>query len=205
MLAVRAPHPYPLPRVRGRGSKTSMKIYTRTADDATTGLIGGGRVGTDDASSECYGTVDELNAFIGVVGTLADEELAAFLRQIQAELCTLGAHLAAPDASTPAAQSLPKLAPTRATRSETQIDAAEAALPGLQNFIVPGGTELAARLHVARTVCRRAERLLAGLTKARAIDPALVTYLNRLSDWLFVHARQANYRAGTPDVPWVPG
>ena len=179
-----------------------MKIYTRTGDDGSTGLIGGSRVGKDDAAIECYGTVDELNAAIGVVVAVADAESGEWLRQVQAELFTIGSHLATPAGATRAA-SLPVIEGGWVTRLEQQIDAAEATLPPLRNFILPGGTELAARLHVARTVCRRAERLLVATARQRPTDPLIITYVNRLSDWLFVQARRANHKAGVADVPWI--
>jgi cob(I)alamin adenosyltransferase len=179
-----------------------MKIYTRTGDDGSTGLIGGSRVAKDDAAIECYGTVDELNAAIGAAVIVADVEAGAWLGQVQAELFTIGSHLATP-AGAPQAKSLPAIDGNWVMRLEQQIDDAEATLPPLRNFILPGGTEFAARLHVARTVCRRAERLLVATARKRQIDPLIITYVNRLSDWLFVQARRANHRAGVSDVPWI--
>ena len=181
-----------------------MKIYTRTGDDGTTGLIGGSRVPKDDSAIECYGTVDELNATVGLAAVVADAEVAGWLREVQAELFTIGAHLATPPKGQPtSAASIPDLRDAWVARLEAQIDAADAMLPPLQNFILPGGTELAARLHFARTVCRRAERLLVSLASERPVNPLILTYVNRLSDWLFVQARRANRLAGQPDVPWV--
>ena len=178
-----------------------MKIYTRTGDDGTTGLIGGSRVPKHDAAIECYGTVDELNACLGVAAVAADPDTASSLREIQGELFTIGAHLATPPGHAKAA-SIPALGTGWIARLESQIDAAEAGLPPLRNFILPGGTESAARLHLARTVCRRAERLLVAHAGERSLDPLILTYMNRLSDWLFVYARLANHRADVPDVPW---
>jgi len=179
-----------------------MKIYTRTGDDGSTGLIGGTRVAKDDAAIECYGTVDELNASIGSAVVVADAEARGWLEQVQAELFTIGSHLATPAGATQAA-SLPALDGNWLKRLEGQIDAAEAGLSPLRNFILPGGSEFAARLHVARTVCRRAERLLVATAREREVHPLIVTYINRLSDWLFVQARRANHVQGVPDVPWV--
>jgi cob(I)alamin adenosyltransferase len=179
-----------------------MKIYTRTGDDGSTGLIGGSRVAKDDAAIECYGTVDELNATIGAAVIVADADAREWLGQVQAELFTIGSHLATP-AGASQAKSLPAMDGNWVTRLEQQIDAAETTLTPLRNFILPGGTEFAARLHVARTVCRRGERLLVATARQRPIDPLIVTYMNRLSDWLFVQARRANHRAGVPDVPWI--
>jgi cob(I)alamin adenosyltransferase len=181
-----------------------MKIYTRTGDDGTTGLIGGSRVPKCDPAIESYGTIDELNASLGVAAVVADAELAGWLREIQAELFTIGSNLAVPATGKPAAAAtIPSVNEAWIGRLETQIDAADTMLPRLQNFILPGGTELAARLHLARTVCRRAERLLVSLAAERAVQPAIITYVNRLSDWLFVQARRANHLAGQPDVPWL--
>ena len=190
-----------------------MKSYTRTGDDGTTGLIGGGRVRKCDPRIECYGTVDELNAVLGlaaasaVTGTAgtapaaAGGDLLPRLRQVQADLFVIGSHLATPDES-PHKASLPPLDEAMATRLEMQIDAAESDLPPLRNFILPGGTEAAARLHLARTVCRRAERLLVDFSLDRPVPAVLITYLNRLSDWLFVLARLCNHRCDVQDIPW---
>lgn len=179
------------------------KIYTKTGDDGTTGLIGGGRVRKDDPRLECYGTIDELNAALGLAAVAAEGETLAALRQVQAELFVIGSHLATPEGS-PKWAGLPALEPAAVERLERQIDAADAEMPPLRNFILPGGTDAAARLHLARTVCRRAERLLVTFDAGKPVEPLLVTYLNRLSDWLFVQARLANHRAGVTDVPWKP-
>src|SRR5215211_2536747 len=144
-----------------------MKIYTRTGDDGSTGLIGGTRVRKDDAAIECYGTVDELNATIGAAIVVADPEARRWLEQVQSELFTIGSHLATP-AGASQSSSLPPLDVAWTTRLEQHIDAAEGKLPPLRNFILPGGSEFAARLHVARTVCRRAERLLVSAAAAAA-------------------------------------
>ena len=178
-----------------------MKIYTRTGDDGTTGLFGGGRVNKSDARLDCYGTVDELNAFIGLACVAVPAEVQKKLREIQNDLFVIGAHLATPDPG-PAA-SLPAVEETIIARLEQQIDLAEAALSPLRQFILPGGTEGAARLHVARTVCRRAERLLVGYSLDHPTSAILIRYLNRLSDWLFVFARYVNAMAGVVDIPWV--
>ncbi|MDB5301082.1 MAG: ATP/cobalamin adenosyltransferase [Phycisphaerales bacterium] len=181
-----------------------MKIYTKTGDDGTTGLIGGSRVSKGDARIECYGTVDELNAGIGLALVAAEQsaaELAPMLRRVQNELFVVGSHLATPDQS-PHRKSLPALHEKMVTRLEEEIDAAEVNLAPLRQFILPGGTEAAARLHLARTVCRRAERLLVAMSQPNEAHGFVVTYLNRLSDWLFVQARRANAIAGVRDVPW---
>ncbi len=191
-----------------------MKIYTKTGDDGTTGLIGGGRVRKSDARLEAYGTVDELNALLGVAAVVADAPIAGALHRVMDELFVVGSHLAAP-AGKRAAAHLPPLDGSMSQRLEAEIDAAELTLPPLTQFVLPGGCELAARLHVARTVCRRAERRLVKLSldevdgpvdnDAGDVEPALVAYMNRLSDWLFVQARAANRRAGVADVPWRKG
>ena len=182
----------------------AMKIYTKAGDDGTTALLGGGRVAKSDRRLDCYGTIDELNAALGVAAAwvAGDAELGGMIRAIQNELFTLACHLAAPDAAGGAAAKLPALDESMINRLEMQIDAAEQQLPALRNFILPGGIELAARLHLARTVCRRAERLLVAFAMDRPVPAILVTYLNRLSDWLFVHARLANHLAGIDDIPW---
>jgi cob(I)alamin adenosyltransferase len=183
-----------------------MKIYTKTGDDGSTGLIGGQRVRKSDPRIECSGSVDELNAAIGLAAVAADSAnspaaLADRLHAIQHELFTIGAHLSSPDPATASAQ-LPPLDDSIVARLEMEIDAATAALPPLRQFILPGGCETAARLHVARTACRRAERVIVAFAEDRPVSATILTYLNRLSDWLFVQARLANQSAGTPDVVW---
>jgi cob(I)alamin adenosyltransferase len=179
-----------------------MKIYTKTGDDGSTGLIGGERVRKSDRRIECFGTIDELNAALGWASVAATDELLGSLKTIQNELFVIGSHLALPDHDAPKNKWLPSLDEAMVTRLEMQIDASEQKLPALRNFILPGGVELAARLHLARTVCRRAERLLVSFALDRPVPAVIVTYLNRLSDWLFVHARLANHNAGVADVPW---
>jgi len=188
-----------------------MKIYTRHGDDGTTGLFGGNRVAKSDARIECYGTVDELNAVLGLVAAAVPaarmSEIVPQLRAVQNELFVIGAHLATPSGSAGTTH-LPPLGKAAVERLEHEIDAAEADLEPLRNFILPGGSEVAARLHLARTVCRRAERLLVAFVGdlAKSGEPPLATpmlpYLNRLSDWLFVQARWVNRREGVADVPW---
>jgi len=179
-----------------------MKIYTKTGDNGTTGLVGGSRVSKADRLIECYGTVDELNAAIGLAAVNAPSELLDDIRRVQADLFVIGSHLATPPGS-PHRQSLPKLDEAMVERLEKAIDAATAHLPPLAHFVLPGGAELAARLHLARTICRRAERLVVDLPKSSDGGGFIVRYLNRLSDWLFVEARMANQIAGVPDVNWM--
>jgi cob(I)alamin adenosyltransferase len=179
-----------------------MKIYTKTGDDGTTGLIGGDRVRKCDARLECFGTVDELNAALGLAAVSASPAVGQLIREVQNDLFVLGSHLATP-VETGYHAALPPLDESLITRLEMQIDTAEAALPRLQQFILPGGTETASRLHLARTICRRAERLLVDFSLDRPIPSTVLTYINRLSDWLFVHARLSNHEAGVSDVPWT--
>lgn len=176
-----------------------MKIYTRGGDDGTTGLFGGQRVPKCEPRIDCYGTVDELNASIGLAAVGAADPLQDPLRAIQEDLFTVGAVLASPGD----AASVPAVQDAWTERLERQIDAMEAELPPLRHFILPGGSEPAARLHAARTVCRRAERLVVAFAVEHPLPPPLLRYLNRLSDWLFVAARLANRHAGVDDVPWV--
>ena len=180
-----------------------MKIYTRTGDDGTTGLFGGGRVRKSDLRLECSGAVDELNAAIGLAVVIVEDpsDLQAELREIQNDLFVIGAHLSTPEPGK--AASLPVLEDTAISRLEMEIDNAELDLAPLREFILPGGTEAAARLHFARTVCRRAERRIVELSLDHPVPPVLITYLNRLSDWLFVHARWVNCKSGVADMPWV--
>lgn len=183
-----------------------MKIYTKTGDDGSTGLIGGRRVRKSDLRLDVYGTADELCATVGWAAVGAADDLVARLRAVQDDLFVIGSHLATPEDEPPAKTAwLPAVRADMVERLEREIDAADAELPPLKSFILPGGTETSARLHVARTVCRRAERLLVALSADHPVNPTIVTYLNRLSDWLFTQARLANHRAGVADVPWTRG
>lgn len=181
-----------------------MRIYTRTGDAGLTGLFGGGRVPKDHPRVAAYGEVDELNAALGMAMTLdpvaADREL---LESIQRDLFTIGSELATPDpAKLAQALSGPRVGDAHVAALERAIDAHEAALEPLRNFILPGGTPKAAAFHLARTVCRRAERAVVRLAHETTISTDILTYLNRLSDLLFVLARAANARAGVRDVSW---
>ncbi len=179
-----------------------MKIYTRTGDDGSTGLFGGQRVRKDDPRIDCYGTIDELNAAIGHAAIVAPVPIVDALHQIQNELFVLGSHLATPETS-PSAASLPHFDEACISRLEMEMDSATDQLPALRNFILPGGVESAGRLHIARTICRRAERLLVAFAQDRPVPHVFLIYLNRLSDWFFVQARLANHLAGACDTPWV--
>ena len=182
-----------------------MKIYTRKGDDGETGLFGGDRVPKAHVRVEAYGTVDELNASLGVCRqAVEDEEIRGWLGRIQQDLFRLGAILATPGsdegAAPPATPSLPE---SRVLEMEGLMDRVEEELPELRAFILPGGTPGAAHLHVARTVCRRAERAVVRLDQSASSPPGVVRYLNRLSDLLFTLARLENRRKGIPDVLWT--
>lgn len=180
------------------------RIYTKTGDDGTTGLGDGSRVPKQSLRVEAYGTVDELSSFLGLVEAEGlDEPLEELVRSIQNDLFDLGADLCVPGE---AGQRL-RLSAVYTARLERAIDEHNARLAPLNSFILPGGEPAAARLHVARTVCRRAERVVAALMHSEgseAVNPEAMRYLNRLSDLLFVLARVANH-AGKADVLWKPG
>lgn len=181
----------------------AMKLYTRRGDDGKTELIGGRRVSKNHPRVVAYGCVDELNAAIGLA--LADCQIDAISQPLittQGMLFGLGAELATPDSSHPPSG---RIKTDHVSEIEQQIDQADKALTPLRSFILPGGTVLAARLHLARTVCRRAERAVIALAEAEAVDPVAIAYLNRLADLLFALARLANANAGIPDVPWTGG
>jgi cob(I)alamin adenosyltransferase len=180
-----------------------MKIYTKTGDKGDTGLFGGARVSKSSQRVSAYGDVDELNSVLGVVTAhTSDAESATRLQQIQSDLFVLGAELAKnPDKQVDLG--MPLLADNDIERLERLIDTLDEALPALKTFILPGGTQSAAFLHLARTTCRRAERAVVLLASTEPVRAELVRYLNRLSDLLFTMARADNARAGTPDVPWV--
>jgi cob(I)alamin adenosyltransferase len=173
-----------------------MKLYTRTGDTGETGLYGGERVRKDHLRVAAYGSVDEANAALGVAATLGE---TALLQELQADLFVVGGDLA-----TPLGRDVPRIATLDTVRLEGQIDALEASVPPLRNFILPGGTPLAAALHLARTLVRRAERAVVSLVEAEPeqTSPETLRYLNRLSDLLFALARAANQQAGVADIPW---
>lgn len=181
-----------------------MKIYTRTGDRGDTGLFGGGRVPKDDPRVAAYGDVDELNSAIGVArAALPRAGFDPLLEQIQRDLFSIGGHLATPDPDkVRAALAKAELGDERVRAMEEAIDAADAELPPLRAFVLPGGTSGAAALHIARTVCRRAERSVVGLSRGAEVPHLFIVYLNRLSDLLFTLARLANHREGRHDVTW---
>ena len=180
-----------------------MRIYTRSGDDGSTGLFGGARIGKDDLRIEAYGTLDELNAWVGKVATHASAtEVNATLQTIQSELFTLGSHLATTDPQWQ--QKLPALNPKGAEELEVWMDDLEQELPELTSFVLPGGHPAAADAHVARTVCRRAERRCVALHRVDPLDPAGLVYLNRLSDALFILGRWLIHKNGAKENPWKP-
>jgi cob(I)alamin adenosyltransferase len=179
-----------------------VKIYTRTGDRGETGLFDGTRVSKSDPRVDAYGEVDEANAWLGIVRAAGlDAEMAQMIETIQRDLFAVGARLA--DPSQRIAERVTKAAvrPDAIAQLEQWIDALEAQLPPLRRFILAGGSPAGAALHVARTVCRRAERRVVSLG-GDAVEPEVVAYLNRLSDLLFVMARAANHRAGTAESEW---
>jgi cob(I)alamin adenosyltransferase len=181
-----------------------MKIYTRTGDEGATALFGGGRVGKDHPRVEAYGDVDELNAALGMARSVEMmPRIDEVLVPIQRDLFAIGALLATPDHQKMKEQlSKARIDEGRISELERAIDDCEAELEALRSFIVPGGTPKAAALHVARTVCRRAERRVVHLAQEIELPAMVVIYLNRLSDLLFMLARVANRRAGAGEVTW---
>jgi cob(I)alamin adenosyltransferase len=181
------------------------RIYTRTGDTGETGLGDGTRVAKDDPRVTAYGTVDELNAVLGLLlSQFPETEEAGLLRSIQNDLFDVGADLCVPQAADETPESRLRVQPDQATRLETAIDRLNAPLGPLTSFVLPGGRGAAAWCHLARTVCRRAERDVVTLARTAAVNPQVVVYLNRLSDLLFVLARVYNNH-GQDDILWKPG
>ncbi len=181
-----------------------MKIYTKTGDEGETGLFAGGRVPKDDPRIEAFGTVDELNAILGMaIATEPGQDLSPLLSRLQNELFAVGAQLATPQ---PDQHGTEMIEPSHVEALERDIDQYQEQLPELKQFILPGGCPAAAMLHCARTVCRRAERHVVTLLRsdANTASACLLTYLNRLGDLLFVLGRAANQQAGHGETPW-PG
>jgi cob(I)alamin adenosyltransferase len=182
----------------------ALRIYTKTGDDGTTGLFGGTRVAKNDLRIEAYGTVDELNAVIGIALTHElPDDVRRELTDISSLLFTLGADLATP-LDPPPTYHIPRIAEEHVSALERLIDRHDDTLAPLKAFILPGGTKGAAYLHLARTVCRRAERCIVALAAREDIGDHVVHYVNRLSDYLFTAARAVNHAAGVADVPWRP-
>jgi cob(I)alamin adenosyltransferase len=187
------------------------RIYTRAGDGGETYLAGGQRVPKDDLRIECYGTVDELNAFLGAARTTAESlsrqaspiaSLAAILKRVQHELFNLGSILATLPEDVHPKQ--PRITAAEVEQLEREIDQANGELAPLRSFVLPGGSRLDAELHICRTVCRRAERLLVRLAKVESVPAEAVHYLNRLSDALFVWSRWVNHAVGVPETLWEP-
>ncbi|MDA0987324.1 MAG: cob(I)yrinic acid a,c-diamide adenosyltransferase [Bacteroidetes bacterium] len=179
-----------------------MKIYTKTGDKGETSLFGGKRVSKNSLRIDCYGTVDELNSFIGIIcSNKPSKKISLLLNVIQNELFIIGADLATPnDAKT---KSFQKISNKNIKNLENYIDNLELKLPKLKNFILPGGSVVGSSLHYARTVCRSAERKVVALSKLELIDKLLIVYLNRLSDLLFVMARYENKENKKSEINWV--
>ena len=180
------------------------RIYTRTGDTGTTGLGDGSRVRKHGVRVTAYGSVDEANAVLGVARLHVDDSLDQAIERVQNDLFDVGADLCTPE------QENPEYPPLRITEPqvrwlEQDIDRMNGGLPPLRSFVLPGGTAAAAHLHQARTVVRRAERDISALAMEETINPLALTYMNRLSDWLFVAARHVNQVAGAGDVLWQPG
>lgn len=185
------------------------KVYTRTGDKGTTSLVGGIRIGKADIRLEAYGTVDELNSHLGLLAAhlsagdknLPDSDDRRTIEQIQSILFNIGTHLATDLSRTPLYPSA-RLPEDAITRLEDEIDRTLAMLPEAQGFVLPGGTIAAAQAHICRTVCRRAERRIVALAAEAEVGPEILTYLNRLSDYLFVLAKKLNFMAGECEKIW---
>lgn len=181
-----------------------MKIYTKGGDQGTTALFGGERVPKHHLRIECYGTVDELNSYIGLIRDQAiDEHTFATLIEVQDRLFTLGAMLATPDDKGGKIK-IPKLVATDVELLEKEIDVMTDALQELKSFVLPGGHTTVSYCHIARTVCRRAERITTHLAEIETVDPLVIMYLNRLSDYLFTLSRKLSKDLGTVETPWSP-
>jgi cob(I)alamin adenosyltransferase len=180
----------------------ATKIYTKTGDDGTTGLFGGARLSKDHIRIEAYGTVDELNAVIGwLMSTIPDKQIDNLLLTIQSRLFTAGSNLA----SDPGKEMItPDLVEDDIKLIEQSIDKMQETLPELKHFIMPGGSPSVSAAHMARTVCRRAERRCVALSQSSAVEPIIILYLNRLSDFFFVLARWLGEREGVEEVKWIP-
>ncbi len=180
-----------------------MKIYTKTGDTGQTGLYGGLRVSKADLRLETYGTVDELNSHLGLLASLTiNASRKALLIEVQHDLFVIGSHLAS-DSAKKASLKLPTLEADLSEKLETAIDQWDAQLPAMTHFILPGGHKEVAQAHIARTVCRRAERITVALSEVEAVDSPVLVYLNRLSDFLFVLARIMGHDLGAEEVSWI--
>lgn len=178
------------------------KVYTKTGDKGTTSLVGGVRIKKSDIRLEAYGTVDELNACVGLlVAMMTEEEDKAILERIQCNLFNVGTHLATDQSCTPLYASA-KLGISETELMEKEIDALLSGLPAADGFVLPGGTPAAAQAHVCRTVCRRAERRVVALMGEAVVSPEIQQYMNRLSDYFYVLAKKLNFIAGRSEKKW---
>jgi cob(I)alamin adenosyltransferase len=179
-----------------------MKIYTKTGDKGSTSLFGGKRAMKDSLRLEAYGTVDELNSALGIARALNPQlDLDEIIVRLQNDLFVLGADLATPSGAR--SSHVPRIQNDLITYLEHAIDKFDARLQPLSTFVLPGGSQIASQLHLARTICRRAERFVVRLSRKEKIGPLCIVYLNRLSDLLFVMARYANYLDGRQETPWI--
>jgi cob(I)alamin adenosyltransferase len=181
------------------------RIYTKAGDQGQTHLAGGQRVAKDSLRIDCYGTIDELNAFVGMAGVSCGDslpELAAILRRVQHELFNLGSILATRPEDVHPKQA--RITSAEIEKLEEEIDRMNASLAPLRSFVLPGGSRLNTELHVCRTICRRGERIAVSLARKEEIPPEVIQYLNRLSDAFFVWSRWANHVLGLPEVLWEP-
>ena len=181
-----------------------MKIYTRTGDKGETGLLGGARVPKDHVRLVAYGTVDELNAHLGMLRDLAAPHHGELLITIQNTLFAIGSHLAAHNAEEAAKFRVPTISDADIVALEHAMDGMDKDLEPMRNFILPGGHPAVSQSHICRTICRRAERGVVTLARDTAVDPQLIRYLNRLSDLFFVLARHLGHLHGVADMPWMP-
>ncbi|MEP7267772.1 MAG: cob(I)yrinic acid a,c-diamide adenosyltransferase [Saprospiraceae bacterium] len=179
-----------------------MKIYTKTGDDGTTSLYGGKRISKADLRVESYGAIDELNSWIGLISDeIKDISSNTILKEIQDRLFTIGSHLASdPDGNL----SLPDLKIEDIQLLENEMDNITALVSPLRHFILPGGNRIISEIHVARTVCRRAERVVIALHQIHAVEQFIIIYLNRLSDYLFLLSRKIAFDMGTNEIKWIP-
>lgn len=183
----------------------AFRIYTKTGDKGTTALIGGSKVSKAHLRIEAYGTVDELNSYIGLCRDLVEEEnIKSDLQKIQEQLFSIGSIMAC-DPEKEIKMPIPEMKETYITALESGIDSMEAVLPPMRFFILPGGHPLISHFHIARCICRRAERCCVRLNEESTVDPLILVFLNRLSDYLFVLARYTGFLKKIDDIPWKPG
>lgn len=181
----------------------ALKIYTKTGDKGQTGLLGGTRVPKHHIRIEAYGTVDELNSWIGLLrDSIADEYQKGILIETQDRLFTIGSSLASDPQKSKV--KIPHLGEDDITLFEKEMDAMDAVLPPMKNFVLPGGHEIVSKCHITRCVCRRAERRVNQLAESEQVDDLVIKYLNRLSDYLFMLSRKLAHDLNAPETPWKP-